>query len=97
MKKVEDQRSEGSGPLNAEELQKAQGLLEEIGTEKTRGAIIILKVTDRPDGLTQVEGVVKVKDVPRHRIIDLAFDSLQYTKDYMLHRMVENMQEIIEE
>ncbi len=70
----------GSGPFSPEELTRLHGLVDEIGTQKERGFIIVVKRTtlekNEEHESSEIDGIVKVSQVNRKFMLDTLFHAL---------------------
>lgn len=81
-----------SGPLDADELAKAHKLIDELGTQKERGFLIIAKrtATELSEDREQVEidGMAKVSMVNKKFVLDIVLGALDMSKKDVLHYLM---------
>lgn len=71
-----------SGPMSQEDIDHAKDLIQEIGEQKAKGYVMVVKVlgTDETDGSLNVDGHLKVSGVDRDVILSGVFSALNIDK-----------------
>lgn len=82
-------RIEGNGGHNIDEVEAAAELVRSFNTnENLRGFYFVMEKKKKKLGSTQVEGMVRIKDVSKMDIVEVVARSLQFTNEELLQLLI---------